>query len=154
MMYRAYYKSPIGLIEVTANSEGVTSIYFVNEANDSASNEFADEAIVQLDQYFTHRRKQFDLPLSVVGTSFQESVWNALRTIDYGKTCSYRDIATSLQNPNAVRAVGAANGRNPISIVVPCHRVIAADGSLSGYAGGTDRKAWLLAHERESRGMS
>ncbi|MGB1007625.1 MAG: methylated-DNA--[protein]-cysteine S-methyltransferase, partial [Thalassobaculaceae bacterium] len=103
----------------------------------------------QLGQYFSGERRDFDLPLAPEGTDFQNAVWDALRRIPYGALRSYRDIAESLANPKAVRAVGAANGRNPIPIVVPCHRVVGAGGKLTGYsgAGGTATKKWLLDHE-------
>ncbi|HEX6535328.1 MAG TPA: methylated-DNA--[protein]-cysteine S-methyltransferase [Gemmatimonadaceae bacterium] len=101
----------------------------------------------QLGEYFAGRLTTFDLPLAPRGTPFQHRVWNALREIPYGRTVSYSAIALRIGAPDAVRAVGAANGRNPLSIIVPCHRVIGADGTLTGYGGGIDRKRWLLAHE-------
>lgn len=105
------------------------------------------EAIRQLGEYFDGGRRDFDLPLRLDGTAFQQRVWQALREIPYGATWSYGELAKRIDNPNASRAVGLANGRNPVSIVVPCHRVIGADGSLTGYGGGLTRKRWLLAHE-------
>jgi len=101
----------------------------------------------QLEEYFTRRRRQFDLPLAAAGTSFQQSVWQALAAIPYGELRSYRDIAQVIGNPAAVRAVGAANGRNPLPIVVPCHRVIGSNGSLTGFAGGLEIKTYLLELE-------
>ena len=101
----------------------------------------------QLDQYFQHQRRTFDLPLNPMGTDFQKQVWQQLRQISYGQTWSYGELAQSLGQPTAARAVGAANGRNPIAIIIPCHRVIARNGKLTGYAGGVDRKQWLLSHE-------
>ena len=101
----------------------------------------------QLVEYFSHQRREFDLPLLATGTEFQQSVWEALCAIPFGATESYGALARRLSNPKAVRAVGRANGQNPIAIVVPCHRVIGADGSLTGYGGGLDRKRWLLEHE-------
>jgi methylated-DNA-[protein]-cysteine S-methyltransferase len=108
----------------------------------------------QLDEYFAGIRTDFDVPLELGGSPFQMEVWTALRAIPYGQTASYASIATAIGRPSAVRAVGAANGRNPISIIVPCHRVIGADGSLTGYGWGVDRKAWLLEHERVSGDQS
>jgi methylated-DNA-[protein]-cysteine S-methyltransferase len=105
------------------------------------------EAERQLAEYFDGRRKEFTLPLDVSGTAFQRAVWNALSTIPFGETRSYADIAAQIGNPKAVRAVGAANGRNPVSIVVPCHRVVGSSGSLTGFAGGLEIKARLLAFE-------
>lgn len=105
----------------------------------------------QIQQYFTGRLKSFDLPLKPVGTPFQRSVWDQLLLIPYGDTISYADLARILKNPNAFRAVGSANGANPISIIIPCHRVVNTDGKLGGYAGGLKRKEWLLGHERKNR---
>lgn len=110
------------------------------------------KAVHQLKEYFDGKRKNFDLPLDVAGTSFQKSVWRELRKIPYGKTCSYRDIASRIKNPKAVRAVGNASGKNPVSIIVPCHRVIAADGSLGGYSSGLEMKRKLLELEASLRG--
>ena len=108
-----------------------------------------DEACRQLAEWFAGERTRFDLPLRASGTPFQLAVWKALREIPFGETRSYGEIAAGLGQPKAVRAVGAANGRNPIGIIVPCHRVIGADGALVGYGGGMERKRWLLGHERE-----
>lgn len=105
------------------------------------------EAIQQLSEYFAGERQTFTLPCRATGTAFQKNVWKALTEIPYGQTASYRDIAERIESPKAVRAVGLANGRNPIGIIVPCHRVIGANGKLTGYAGGLPRKQWLLAHE-------
>jgi methylated-DNA-[protein]-cysteine S-methyltransferase len=104
----------------------------------------------QLGAYFSRDLKEFDLPTTSVGTPFQQQVWETLRTIPYGETWSYRDLAAAIGRPAAVRAVGLANGRNPLSIVVPCHRVVGADGSMTGYGGGLPAKQWLLAHEAGS----
>lgn len=112
------------------------------------------EACGQLAEYFAGTRTTFDLPLAPAGTPFQHRVWAALRAVPYGETATYLGIARALGDPNAVRAVGAANGRNPIGVVVPCHRIVGADGSLTGYAGGLDRKRWLLRHESAVRGRS
>jgi methylated-DNA-[protein]-cysteine S-methyltransferase len=101
----------------------------------------------QLEEYFLGKRRDFDLPMCLAGTEFQRRVWGHLTDIRYGETMSYGDLAKRIGNPNASRAVGLANGRNPIPILVPCHRVIGADGSLTGYGGGLERKRWLLAHE-------
>jgi methylated-DNA-[protein]-cysteine S-methyltransferase len=106
--------------------------------------------MTQLDEYFLGKRKNFDLPLSLHGTTFQLAVWKQLETIPYGKTKTYKDIAIGVGNEKAVRAVGLTNGRNPIAIVVPCHRVIGSNGKMVGYASGVWRKEWLLAHERNN----
>jgi methylated-DNA-[protein]-cysteine S-methyltransferase len=102
----------------------------------------------QLERYFAGKLEVFEIPLDLIGTPFQQSVWKELLTIPYGTTISYRELADRLGNPRAVRAVGGANGKNPVSIIVPCHRVVGADGDLVGYGGGIDRKRWLLQHER------
>ena len=110
--------------------------------------EHLDAAEAQLEEYFSGSRREFDLALDPVGTDFQRRAWMALRTIPYGRTISYGEQAAEMGEPGAARAVGAANGRNPLSIVVPCHRVVAASGALTGFAGGLGTKAWLLDHER------
>jgi methylated-DNA-[protein]-cysteine S-methyltransferase len=152
----AYVDSPIGRILLSANGKALTGLYtnaeqrppqlgadWVEDANFGP----LPAAARQLAEYFAGSRRDFDVPLSFQGTEFQQRVWRMLTTIQYGETCSYGDLARRLDNPGASRAVGLANGRNPISIIVPCHRVIGADGSLTGYGGGLERKRWLLAHE-------
>ncbi len=142
-----YLSTPLGLLKITASQKGVRSVVFVEQASVSEPNKLTDAVADQLTHYFEGSLTQFDLPLEPQGTTFQQQVWQQLNAIDYGKVCSYRDIATAINNPKSVRAVGAANGKNPISIIVPCHRVIGANGALTGYAGGLERKAWLLRHE-------
>jgi methylated-DNA-[protein]-cysteine S-methyltransferase len=112
------------------------------------------EACGQLAEYFAGARTAFDLPLAPTGTAFQQRVWAALADVPYGATATYLDVARALGDVKATRAVGAANGRNPLGVVVPCHRVVGADGSLTGYAGGLDRKRWLLRHEAAVRGRA
>ena len=147
----AYYSdtlaTTLGLLEVQANDTAITAINFVEQRRASKPNAHCAKAIAQLQEYFAGTRRVFDLALNAKGTEFQQQVWQALSTIDYGACCSYGDIARQIANPKAVRAVGAANGKNPISIVVPCHRVIGSNGTLTGYASGLERKQWLLAHE-------
>lgn len=145
--YSDYLSTPLGLMEVKANGKAVESIHFVDHSAAPHANTITDLAKQQLEAYFAGDLQEFDLPLAPQGTEFQQQVWTALRTIEYGRTCSYADIATKIRRPKAMRAVGAANGKNPLTIVVPCHRVIGRDGSLTGYASGTERKAWLLNHE-------
>jgi methylated-DNA-[protein]-cysteine S-methyltransferase len=111
------------------------------------------ETIRQLGEYFAGHRQNFELPLEFRGTDFQRQVWVTLLEIPFGETRSYLDVARKLGNPEAVRAVGAANGRNPISIIAPCHRVIGTSGSLTGFGGGLEAKAWLLAHESPQRDL-
>jgi methylated-DNA-[protein]-cysteine S-methyltransferase len=144
----AYYESPIGLIEVGATDDAVISLYFVDERKpDAAANVVCAEAVRQLAEYFEGAREDFNLPLALTGTEFQKQVWTELTAIPYGQTVSYGDLARAIGKPSAVRAVGAANGDNPVSIIVPCHRVIGSDGGLTGYGGGLSRKEWLLKHE-------
>lgn len=144
----AYYESPIGLVEIGGTSEGITSLLFVEERRPgAATNDVCEEAVRQISEYFAGSRQAFDLPITLRGTEFQREVWRGLRSITYGQTVSYGDLARAIGKPSAVRAVGAANGDNPISIIVPCHRVIGSDGGLTGYGGGLERKEWLLKHE-------
>lgn len=147
-LFKIYYSSPIGMVEIAGTEDAVTSIVF-SEGNDSEGEipPVLKEAYIQLDEYFRGKRRTFDLKLSLEGTEFQKKVWIEVMKIPYGQTASYRDIACRLGNFRAVRAVGNANGKNPISIVIPCHRVIGSRGELTGYAGGLERKAWLLKHE-------
>ena len=149
--------SPIGTLAVFANDQGITEIHFPNkEPNNKSpdqsgtkhSNQIVDMAIDQLQAYFDGKLKTFDLPLRPSGTEFQKTVWRQLQQIGYGTTASYGDIAAAIVKPKASRAVGMANSKNPIPIIVPCHRIIGKDGSLTGFAGGLDTKRWLLAHEQ------
>ena len=149
--------SPVGSLDLIADHDGaLTHLLFRGETRFSLLNPelrtdpapFA-EVISQLEEYFAGTRNEFDVPLAPRGTSFQREVWMALREIPYGDTWTYAMQAVAIGKPSAARAVGAANGRNPIGIVVPCHRVIGTDGSLTGYGGGINRKRWLLDHERD-----
>ncbi len=148
--------SPIGRLLLTSDGVALTGLYMdvpsrppraLDEGVEDAGAGPLPDTIRQLEEYFAGCRRTFDLPLRLQGTEFQRRVWNALKEIPYGVTWSYGELAARIDNPNASRAVGLANGRNPISILVPCHRVIGADGSLTGYGGGLERKQWLLAHE-------
>ena len=149
--------SPVGQLTVVASDAGLRAILWPDDdpARVRMSATTADPshpviaaAVEQLAEYFAGERTQFDVPLDAVGTDFQRSAWAALRAIPYGTTVSYAEQAERMGDRRKARAVGAANGRNPISIIVPCHRVIGANGTLTGFAGGTETKAWLLAHER------
>jgi methylated-DNA-[protein]-cysteine S-methyltransferase len=144
-------RTPVGTLRVTASEHGITAIDRVTKMTaqngSSAAQRHADRAIRELRQYFAGTRRCFTVPLDLVGTPFQERAWAAMRKIPYGRTISYAQQARSMRTPRAVRAVGSANGANPIPIIVPCHRVIASDGSLGGYALGLRMKQWLLAHE-------
>ena len=145
-----YLDTPVGTLEVAESQGQLKHIYFVDcQGHEASDNSALNAARQQLSEYIQGERQRFDLPLAPEGTEFQKQVWQALTTIDYGVTCSYADIARRIGNHKAVRAVGAANGKNPLSIVVPCHRVIGSSGKLTGYAGGLSRKAWLL--DLESR---
>lgn len=150
-IFYSYFDSPVGVVEVCASQSAIQSIFFVEDKKSGVTgNSITQRAVEQLADYFSGQRTNFDLPLDAKGTAFQKSVWQALCDIPHGQTCSYGDIANKLGNPKAVRAVGAANGKNPISIVVPCHRVIGANGTLTGYAGGLTRKSFLLELENPS----
>jgi methylated-DNA-[protein]-cysteine S-methyltransferase len=141
--------SPVGFLDITASENGVRSIFFSEnkvEHNDITT-PLLSNVITQLQEFFAGSRTSFDLPLDPQGTDFQKRVWNELLTIPFGKTVSYLEIARRLGDVNAVRAVGLANGKNPISIIVPCHRVIGSNGKLVGYGGGLWRKEWLLNFE-------
>ncbi|MFT4926518.1 MAG: methylated-DNA-[protein]-cysteine S-methyltransferase [Phenylobacterium sp.] len=147
-----YLSTPLGQVMIEANEQGLTQVAFVEDVereDERPSNALVLEAKRQLQAYFDGELTSFDLPLAPKGTEFRTKVWAALQQIPYGETACYGDIANALNNPKAVRAVGGANGANPISIIVPCHRIIGKDGSLTGYASGVDKKEWLLALERE-----
>jgi methylated-DNA-[protein]-cysteine S-methyltransferase len=151
-------ESPLGPLRAFASARGLRALLLPD--NDVDSYPLDPEPVErpdhptftrlahQLGEYFAGARRQFDLPLDLVGTEFQRLAWDSLLTIPYGDTRSYSQQATAIDRPKAVRATGAANGRNPVSIVVPCHRVVGADGSMTGYAGGIDVKRFLLAHEQ------
>ncbi|GAC1663856.1 MAG: methylated-DNA--[protein]-cysteine S-methyltransferase [Steroidobacteraceae bacterium] len=151
-----YLESPIGPLMLTSDGTALTGLFMEPSRRELKTAEGWVEdltiaplaaAVQQLNEYFAGARRGFDLPLRFDGTAFQQRVWEELRKIPYGETWSYGQLARRIGNPGASRAVGLANGRNPISILAPCHRVIGADGSLTGYGGGLDRKRWLLAHE-------
>jgi methylated-DNA-[protein]-cysteine S-methyltransferase len=155
MSYGSIYESPIGKILVSASDRGILAVSFVKDgescrtisgAND-ASDAIMGECLKQLEEYFIGRRRSFDVPLDLNGTAFQLSVWRTLLLIPFGVTWSYGKVASQIGRPKSSRAVGGANHRNPVSIIVPCHRVIGSDGKLTGYGGGLWRKEWLIAHE-------
>lgn len=158
MQYFDYYSSPLGILMVTEENGAITGLE-LSEKNSKPAKRSIDSseqkntplialAKSQLEEYFQGARKTFTLPLQPAGTPFQRKVWDALCTIPYGETRSYKEIALQIQNPRGCRAVGMANHRNPIMIVIPCHRVIGSSGALVGYAGGLDIKEWLLRHEK------
>jgi methylated-DNA-[protein]-cysteine S-methyltransferase len=148
----AYIKTPLGTAKITGDSTGIVSISILEEGEITTKiPKELKRAVIQLQEYFDGKRTQFDLKLQPQGTEFQQKVWEVLREIPFGKTCSYMDITKKLGDIKAIRAVASANGKNPLWIVVPCHRVIGTDGSLTGYAGGLWRKKWLLQHESLSK---
>lgn len=152
MSDKTYYHSPLGWVEIQASQDAITSLVFCNERKDNEHNDSAilADCVGQLEAYFTGQLTKFDIPVSQTGTEFQKKVWNVLMDIPFGTTVSYGDVAKMLHHPQAVRAVGAANGKNKIWIIVPCHRVIGANGSMTGYTGGIERKKWLLNHESQN----
>lgn len=147
MTFTDFMESPLGPIQITATDSAISAVSFDVTATGTTGNAVIQECIRQLGEYFQGSRTIFDLPLAPQGTEFQKSVWEKLKDIKFGESCSYLDIANAIGNPKSIRAVGGANGKNPISIIVPCHRVIGSDKSLTGYAGGLSRKKWLLEHE-------
>lgn len=160
MRYYSFYESPLGDLLLIATHDGLTGVHFLGGRHvpriDSAWRRDGQAMVLtdarqQLREYFARKRRRFDLPLAPEGTSFQQSVWQALTTVPFGETCTYREIAQKIGCSTASRAVGAANGRNPISVIVPCHRIIGSDGRLTGYAGGLQTKHALLELERYNR---
>ncbi|KUO62365.1 cysteine methyltransferase [bacterium BRH_c32] len=148
-LFKNYYNSPIGLIEIAATETDIKEVSFIDSEfiiNTNSCN-LADECYKRLDEYFKGERRDFDLPLAPEGTEFQKKVWDELLKIPFGETLSYLNQAVNIGDKKAIRAVANANGQNKISIIIPCHRVIGTDGSLTGYAGGLWRKKWLLEHE-------
>jgi methylated-DNA-[protein]-cysteine S-methyltransferase len=146
--YEGNILSPIGWIRITVNANhAVTAVGFVDGEAGARIDPQCAPAVAQLEEYFDRRRRDFDVELEPSGTDFERRVWTELGTISYGTTITYGEIARRLGDPDGSRAVGIANARNPIAIMIPCHRVIGADGDLTGYAGGLERKRWLLAHE-------
>ncbi|MFJ7851626.1 methylated-DNA--[protein]-cysteine S-methyltransferase [Peribacillus frigoritolerans] len=152
-LYKLDYESQIGVIEISGTNDAISSIMFVERdikinIMQEHTPQVLAECFSQLDEYFKGERREFTFPYTLEGTIFQKNVWNALTGILYANTGSYKDIAVSIGNEKAIRAVGSANGRNKLSIVIPCHRIIGSNGKLTGYAGGLWRKEWLLQHER------
>ena len=158
-IFYTHIPTPVGRLLLTATEHGLSGIHMEKDGKapenvplDWVRDDARFAAISErLNEYFSGKRTDFDVPLDVKGTRFQESVWSALSRIPYGATISYAELARRVGNPKAVRAVGQANNRNPISIIVPCHRVVGADGSLTGYGGGIERKKYLLDLEARSR---
>lgn len=155
-IHKLDYESPIGVIEIIGSHEAIISILFSEDRRKINLLHTETPPVLlkcynQLDEYFKGNRYEFTFPYQVEGTDFQKTVWKALIEIPYAETGSYKDIAVFIGNEKAVRAVGSANGKNKLSIVIPCHRVIGSNGKLTGYAGGLWRKEWLLQHEKSCR---
>ena len=152
-MYIDYLDTPLGLFEFMATEQGICQAIFCGDSlcadskENSKTNDITELCKQQLTEYFAGKRQVFTVPLDPQGTDFQQAVWGCLQHIPFGELRSYGEIAKMLNNPNASQAVGGANGRNPITLLVPCHRVVGRNGSLTGYAGGIERKLWLLNHE-------
>ena len=144
-----YYKTPIGTARIVGDDDGISAISVIDGEQESSKKIPAclEDCVQQLEEYFNKKRTTFNLKLNAQGTDFQKNVWNHLQQITYGETRSYLEQSKVLGDVKAIRAVAAANGKNPLWIVVPCHRIVGSDGSLTGYAGGLWRKRWLLEHE-------
>mgnify|MGYP001135106248 CR=1 FL=1 len=151
-----YYKTPIGTAKIEGNIDGISSISVLDKEIETSITIPVElqECVRQLDEYFLGKRTEFNLKLNPKGTEFQQKVWNALLKVPFGKTRTYLEQSKVLGDAKAIRAVASANGKNPIWIVIPCHRIIGSDGSLTGYAGGIWRKKWLLEHESPSKQQS
>ena len=148
--HRAFFRSPIGTVEVAGTETGLKGLRFVpgEPGRASESDPILKTALTQLGEYFQGERRVFSLKLELDGTDFQRRVWRELQRVPFGQTVSYGEVAAALGIPKAARAIGQANHNNPVSIIIPCHRVVGSNGSLTGYGGGLWRKEWLLAHER------
>ncbi len=155
-METAYIETPLGIAKLEGAIEGLTSVSVLDteELLTDVIPEVLEDAVYQLREYFEGKRTDFNLLLNPQGTPFQQDVWKGLLQVPYGKTMSYLELSKKLGNIKAIRAVAAANGKNPLWIIIPCHRVIGSDGSLTGYAGGLHRKKWLLAHENPVKQQS
>lgn len=148
---KTYLDSPVGVLQLEATEMGLTRVYFsehpVNRAHSTSSSPILRQTKSQLQEYFAGTRTTFHLPLAPQGTPFEKKVWHLLQSIGFGQTVTYLQLAKKLGNSNKVRAVGRANGHNPLAIIIPCHRVIGAGDKLTGYSGGVENKRWLLQHE-------
>lgn len=148
MEFIAYYESPLGLLKIICHQECIIAIHFTEQQDEPPNpNAITKLCQLQLEEYFSGKRREFDLPLNQSGTAFQQKVWELLLQIPYGKTISYLALSKQYGDPKAIRAIASANGKNNLPIIVPCHRVIGSNQSLTGYSGGLWRKQWLLTHE-------
>ena len=155
-MKTIYHKTPIGVCKISGNRDGISSVTIVEQDQncDGFIPKELQNCVTQLSEYFDGKRTHFELQLNLQGTEFQKKVWNSLLQIPYGKTTSYANQAKQLGDIKAIRAVASANGKNPLWIIIPCHRVVGTNGSLTGYAGGLWRKKWLLNHESSAKQTS
>ena len=155
-MQICYIETPLGHAKITGDINGIASVSILDTKEELTTiiPEALLECASQLNAYFKNERKTFDLKLNPEGTEFQKKVWNQLKSIPFGKTISYLDLSKQLGDVKAIRAAASANGKNPLWVIVPCHRVIGSDGSLTGYAGGLHRKQWLINHESEYKQQS
>ena len=152
---RMYYHTPLGKLKITATEQGISTVQFTDEFESPAhSGAIVENCIHELGEYFAGKRTTFSLKFDLQGTDFQKRVWTELLNIPFGKTISYLELARRLGDEKVIRAAGSANGKNPIAIIVPCHRVIGSHGDLVGYAGGLHRKQWLLEFESGARQTS
>ncbi len=151
--FTACYSSEIGPFEIVGHQKGILTITFNKEPSviDRNLPDCMTKCLRQLDEYFNGRRQKFNVPLQLEGTDFQKAVWRQLKKIPFGRTASYGEVARAIDRPRAFRAVGNANNKNPIPLIIPCHRVIGSDGKLVGFGGGIWRKQWLLDHEKSLR---
>lgn len=147
MVYTDCVSSPLGVYQIKADHDALLSVQLVKTVQPTHRNDVVRATSAQLAEYFQGQRQDFTVPIKPMGTEFQQTVWAALQTIPYGVVTSYGEIAKQVGNPLAARAIGLANNKNPIAIIIPCHRVVGASGKLTGYRGGLDKKAWLLHHE-------
>ena len=156
LLQTCYIETPLGHAKISGNENGIASVSILDSQEELSESipEALLDCVIQLKEYFNTTRKKFDLKLHPEGTAFQKKVWKQLETIPFGKSISYLQLSKQLGDVKAIRAVASANGKNPLWIIVPCHRVIGSDGSLTGYAGGLHRKQWLLNHESEYKQQS
>lgn len=151
MEYELFLKSPIGFLTLCSDGKDLTALRFGDHREGLDSCSVLEETAIQLEEYFSGQRREFTIPLNPMGTEFQRAVWLALRRIPYGETATYAEVAKMVGRPKACRAVGGANNRNPLALIVPCHRVIGANGAMTGYAGGIPVKEFLLQLEQKNR---
>jgi len=156
LIHTVHYLSPLGVIQLQEEDGKLIVASFINDSTvtktETVTSSVLNEAIKQLDEYFAGTRKEFELPLHPSGTEFQQTVWKQLLKIPFAETITYLHMAKRLGNVKSIRAAASANGKNPLAIIIPCHRVVGADGKLTGYAGGLHRKQWLLDHESKAAG--